>query len=75
MGRPDLKAIRTTQYVYVEYGNGERQLYDLRTDPYQLDNGYINVSQELRRSLEAQLDALRGCSGSSCKVAEDDDYR
>ncbi len=31
-------AVRTSQYVYVEYRNGDRELYDLQVDPYQLTN-------------------------------------
>ncbi len=38
LGRPNLKAIRTEDYLYVEYASGERELYDIRSGPYQLDN-------------------------------------
>jgi hypothetical protein len=31
-------AIRTADWTYVEYGTGERELYDLARDPHQLDN-------------------------------------
>jgi arylsulfatase A-like enzyme len=31
-------AVRTPQYSYVEYLNGEEELYDLSLDPYQLSN-------------------------------------
>jgi arylsulfatase A-like enzyme len=71
-GRTNLKAIRTEDYLYVEYANGERELYDIRSDPYQLDNMYSTANPALLRSLEARLDALRECSGSSCKAAEND---
>jgi N-acetylglucosamine-6-sulfatase len=30
------KAMRTPYYLYVEYADGEREFYDLRTDPFQL---------------------------------------
>ena len=30
--------MRTPEWTYVEYGTGERELYDLARDPYQLDN-------------------------------------
>ncbi len=30
--------LRTRRWTYVEYQNGERELYDLRRDPHQLDN-------------------------------------
>jgi N-acetylglucosamine-6-sulfatase len=30
--------LRTERYVYVDYGDGERELYDLHADPHQLTN-------------------------------------
>ena len=70
-GRPGLEAIRTEEHLYVEYGTGERELYDLRRDPYQLDNAYESADPELVRHLQRRLAALRGCSGTSCEAAED----
>jgi N-acetylglucosamine-6-sulfatase len=70
-GRPGLEAIRTEEHLYVEYGNGERELYDLREDPYELDNRYGTGDPELLRLLRGRLAALRGCSGAACKAAED----
>jgi len=71
-GRPWLKALRTKDRIFVEYKTGEHELYDLRRDPYELDNEYSAASPELKRRLEAQLDALRQCSGEECRDAEDD---
>jgi N-acetylglucosamine-6-sulfatase len=31
-------AVRTEDYKYVEYANGEEELYDLQTDPYELES-------------------------------------
>lgn len=31
-------AVRDNQYTYAEYANGDRELYDLIADPYQLEN-------------------------------------
>jgi N-acetylglucosamine-6-sulfatase len=45
-GRPGLEAVRAEQYLYVEYGTGERELYDLRKDPYELDNRYRTAGPE-----------------------------
>jgi N-acetylglucosamine-6-sulfatase len=69
-GRPWMKALRTNNYLYVEYKTGEHQLYDLRKDPHQLDNVYATATSELKQRLEAQLDALRQCSAVECRVAE-----
>jgi arylsulfatase A-like enzyme len=35
---PSYTAIRTTRFLYVEYRDGTRELYDLRKDPFQLQN-------------------------------------
>jgi len=70
-GRPGLEAIRTEDYLYTEYGNGERELYDLKDDPHELDNQYEAADPELLRRLQERLAALRGCSGAACRDAED----
>ena len=69
-GRPGLEAVRTGEHLYVEYGTGERELYDLRRDPYQLHNAYEGADPELLRHLRGRLAALRGCSGTTCEAAE-----
>ncbi len=70
-GRPWLKALRTNNYLYVDYKTGEHELYDLREDPHELHNEYASAPPELTRRLEAQLDALRQCSAAECRAAED----
>jgi arylsulfatase A-like enzyme len=47
--------VRTQRYVYAEYTTGERELYDLQTDPYQLTNVASNPANA---ALVAQLSAL-----------------
>jgi arylsulfatase A-like enzyme len=69
-GRPGLEAIRTQRYLYVEYDNNERELYDLEEDPYELHNRYEDADQDVLRRLEDRLDALRGCAGAACRAAE-----
>jgi N-acetylglucosamine-6-sulfatase len=69
-GRPWLKALRTNNYLYVEYKTGEHELYDLRKDPYELYNEYASAPPELTERLEAQLDALRQCVAAECRAAE-----
>ena len=72
---PNYDAIRTARYNYVEFTTGERELYDLNADPYELTNIYNSASSTLRSDLHARLDALKKCAGTeqtttSCKVAE-----
>jgi len=72
---PNYSAVRTAQYNYVEYGTGEKELYDLNADPTELTNIYNSASPMLRSELKARLDALKTCSradtsATSCKIAE-----
>lgn len=69
-GRPWMKAMRTEDHLYVEYKTGERELYDLRKDPYELRNVYATAPPDLKQRLKEQLDALRQCSAEECRVAE-----
>jgi N-acetylglucosamine-6-sulfatase len=73
---PNYSAVRTARYNYVEYGTGEKELYDLNADPTELTNIHNSASQRLRSELKARLDALKICaradtSATSCKRAED----
>jgi N-acetylglucosamine-6-sulfatase len=69
---PNYLAIRTTQYLYVEYAEAnETELYDLVVDPYELNNIASSASPELLNSLSNQLKAIANCSGNSCFQAED----
>lgn len=61
--------IHTRQYVYVEYSSGERELYDLRADPYELQN-LASTRADLVQQLSAHLAALSRCSGVTCRVAD-----
>ncbi len=70
-GRPGLEAVRTEDHLYAEYGNGERELYDLEDDPHELDNRYEAADPELLQRLRGQLAALRGCAGADCRTGED----
>jgi arylsulfatase A-like enzyme len=65
----DFHGIRTQRYVYVEYKTGERELYDLDQDPYELQNvaddpGYDRV----RARLALRLQRLEQCKGESCRL-------
>jgi N-acetylglucosamine-6-sulfatase len=64
-------AVRTNTHKYVEYGNGETELYDLEADPYELDNVYETADPSLIEDLKARLEALRDCQGEGCREAED----
>jgi len=64
--------VRTAQRKYVEYQSGFRELYDMETDPYELDNGYSAAEPTLVARLHSRLKALRACAGQSCRDTEDE---
>jgi N-acetylglucosamine-6-sulfatase len=63
------QGLRTDRYLYAQYGTGEQELYDLRTDPFELQNqsgnsGYAAVQTSLRRLLSAEAK----CAGKICRA-------
>jgi arylsulfatase A-like enzyme len=70
-GRPGLQAVRTQDHLYVEYENGESELYDLDEDPYELDNAYDDAGLDSLWRYEGWIEALRDCAGEDCRAAED----
>jgi arylsulfatase A-like enzyme len=70
---PPFSALRTPRWMYVEYDDGSRALYDQLTDPYELRN--IVDSMEAAdpafiASLSDQLAQLDACAGPSCREAD-----
>ena len=69
--------IRTDRYIYLEYATGKnagfQELYDLRIDPYELQNVANGAAfpqyTAVRAALAARLAALRVCSGDACRRA------
>jgi N-acetylglucosamine-6-sulfatase len=73
-GSPDFQAIRTGTHKYVEYDNGDVELYDLEADPYELESLHESADPALLEDLKAKLDALKSCSEEGCQEAEDASY-
>ncbi|MGI9603482.1 MAG: sulfatase-like hydrolase/transferase [Acidimicrobiales bacterium] len=70
---PTYRAVRTDQYLYVEWYDGpphEYELFDITTDPYQLDNLLVTepgVHTATAATLQARLDVLKTCAGITCR--------
>ena len=62
-------ALRTPKFLYAEYANGEKELYDLVKDPDELTNvaGQRSYSA-LQGQLAARLAKLKTCAGARCRV-------
>ena len=60
--------VRTARYVYIAYSAGGDELYDLETDPYELENLVSDPSYAAPLAwLQARLAELRDCAGESCR--------
>lgn len=67
---PGYQALRTERYAYARYETGERQLYDVHADPYELHNLAGKADPALLAGLDARLTAMVTCSGATCRVAD-----
>ena len=61
---PDFSGIRTDQWKYVAYSTGESELYDLYSDPYEMDNlAGFGEYEEIMNDLYSRLEAMKDASG------------
>jgi hypothetical protein len=68
---PTYEAIRSRDFLYVEYDDGEREHYDIAADPNELHNNFAAVSAPVKNTLHETLTAVKNCRGSkSCQAAE-----
>jgi hypothetical protein len=62
--------MRTRRFLYVEYADGEREFYDLATDPYELHSLAASLTPVVLAGLHAELASLENChTGSACWAA------
>lgn len=62
-------AVRTDRYLYARYGTGERELYDLETDPFELQSRHADTSlAPVSSALDQLLSGLVNCNGGSCQT-------
>jgi N-acetylglucosamine-6-sulfatase len=57
------EAMRTKTFLYVEYDDGEREFYDLRTDPDELHNIVDSLTPFDRALLHVELLNMKRCHG------------
>jgi N-acetylglucosamine-6-sulfatase len=55
------EALRLEGALYVEYKDGEREWYNLVTDPYELRNTYGDLRPAFRQELHAELVLIEQC--------------
>ena len=65
---PEFHGVRTLQYLYVEYATGERELYDIRRDPYELHNIVDTADRKVVAALSGEVAALKVCRAATCRA-------
>lgn len=66
---PRYRAIRFARWLYVQYENGNTELYDMRRDPNQLaSKARVRRYAKVRRRLARELHRLAGCRGRECRA-------
>ncbi|CAA9420730.1 MAG: Choline-sulfatase [uncultured Rubrobacteraceae bacterium] len=66
----DWTGLRTRTHTYVEHEGGDKELYDMRKDHYQLENIHDRADDALLNTLEERLQDLKDCAGAQCREAE-----
>lgn len=67
--RPRFHAVRTANSLYLDYETGERELYNLTTDPHQLKSVHRSRPKVVSR-MKRELEVLKDCGGEECYRAE-----
>ena len=66
--RATYAAVRTERWVWIEYDDGSRELYDLEQDPLELRSRHAaKAFKGIREDLAEKLAALRHCAGATCR--------
>jgi N-acetylglucosamine-6-sulfatase len=64
-------AVRSGQHLFVQYKSGEREFYDLVSDPDELHNIVAKVDPRIIKRYSLWLDQLKKCKAAACRKAED----
>lgn len=68
LGARAFTGLRTPRFAYTEYADGSRELYDLGSDPDELQSLHADPAYDpLEAELARRLAELRTCSGSACR--------
>lgn len=70
-GIPPFRALRSPDLLYVEYASGERELYDRRADPFEMDNIVDRADPRTVATYSERATALAGCARDRCRDLED----
>ncbi|MCE0534569.1 sulfatase [Kineosporia rhizophila] len=60
---PNYAALRHRDWLYVKYNNGQREYYDLTSDPYEMNNIVGKITKKRLLTLDRRLKDVRQCAG------------
>jgi N-acetylglucosamine-6-sulfatase len=62
-------AIRSRNFIYAQHLNGDRELYDLQKDPYELQSQHASPAYDaIKAQLASRLHNLMSCVGAACRA-------
>ncbi|HEY0511667.1 MAG TPA: sulfatase, partial [Thermoanaerobaculia bacterium] len=62
--------VRVPDFKYVEYASGDREVYDLRNDPDELNNLASHLDPAWLSQMSGIIRALGACAGDACRTLE-----
>ena len=65
---PSFKAIRTERYMYAEHHTGEKELYDLMNDPFELVSRHNDARLRVRQG-NSSRPSYRSCGAAAVRAA------
>lgn len=68
--KPTWAALRGTEFLYTTYNTGEQEFYDLRIDPYQVENLAASTDPATLAALANRTQRMETCQAETCRAIE-----
>ena len=68
--KPTWAALRGAEFLYTTYNTGEQELYDLRVDPYQVENLAAATDAATLAVLADRTQRMKTCQADTCRAIE-----
>ena len=68
---PSFRGVRLQNLSYVLYNTNEVEVYDIKHDPYELQNLATKIDPNFLKTLGERVTQLSACKGATCRTAED----
>lgn len=72
---PFFRGVRLQTLSYVEYNTGEIELYNIKNDPYQLNNLASTADPKLLQQFAQRVKQLATCKAAGCRTIEDAPFK